>query len=60
MIEWVLCVDMMPEPLMCVLIVHDGGVYIAYWGGGRMWWREKDSVPGHEVIHWMPLPEVPS
>jgi len=57
--EWVKCLDRMPEPYEPVLIfTTDMNQAFAWLGDGR-WYYEHQTWFLTEVSHWMPLPPNP-
>jgi hypothetical protein len=57
--EWVKCLDRMPEPYEPVLIfTTDMNQAYAWLGDGR-WYYEHQTWFLIEVSHWMPLPPNP-
>jgi len=50
--------DQMPEDLESVLITDIEGMQIVAWLVGDMWFSENHSWFTHEVLCWMPIPEI--
>jgi hypothetical protein len=48
----------MPEDLESVLITDIEGMQIVAWLVGDMWFSENHSWFTHEVLCWMPIPEI--
>ena len=55
---WIRPQDQMPEDLECVLITDIEGMQIVAWLVGDMWFSENHSWFTHEVLCWMPIPEI--
>jgi Uncharacterized conserved protein len=56
---WIPVSERMPEDAQWCAVNTEYGYYVQCWSEGQGWLGDEISLPGCDVTHWMPMPEIP-